>query len=65
MIDMKAKIIRKLYLIPGLITLVLGMETCSTEWLEPKPLSIFTPENAFVDSRGMYAALTACDASYP
>ena len=59
---MKAKIIRKLCLIPGLIAVVLGMETCSTDWLEPKPLSIFTPESAFVDARGMYAALTASDA---
>lgn len=59
---MKAKIIRKLYLIPGLITVVLGMETCTTAWLEPKPLSIFTPESAFTDARGMYAALTASDA---
>ncbi len=38
-----------------------GMISCSTDWLEPKPLSIFTPENAFVDSRGMYGALTACE----
>jgi starch-binding outer membrane protein, SusD/RagB family len=59
---MKAKIKRKLFLILGLIPVVLVMETCSTDWLEPKPLSIFTPENAFVDSRGMYAALTASDA---
>jgi hypothetical protein len=34
---------------------------CSDEWLKPKPLSIFTPENAFVDSRGLYGALTACE----
>lgn len=59
---MKAKIIRKLYLILGLVAVVLGMETCTTDWLEPKPLSIFTPENALVDSRGMYAALASCDA---
>ncbi len=39
----------------------LGMMSCSTDWLEPKPLSIFTPENAFVDTRGMYGALTACE----
>ncbi len=41
----------------------IGLNSCTTEWLEPKPLSIFTPENAFTDSRGMYAALTACDAN--
>ena len=43
--------------IPALIWLV----SCSEDWLTPKPLSIFTPENAFVDARGMYGALTACE----
>ncbi len=43
------------------IPLVLALVNCSDEWLKPKPLSIFTPENAFVDSRGMYGALTACE----
>ncbi len=43
------------------VPLTLVMTNCSEEWLEPKPLSIFTPENAFVDSRGMYGALTACE----
>lgn len=37
--------------------------SCSEEWLVPEPLSIFTPENAFVDARGMYGVLTACDKS--
>lgn len=44
-----------------LIPLTFWLMSCSEEWLEPKPLSIFTPENAFVDSRGMYGALTACE----
>jgi len=42
-------------------TLTIALVSCSEEWLEPKPLSIFTPENAFVDARGMYGALTACE----
>lgn len=52
---MKTQNIKALFI--GLIL----MMSCSTEWLEPKPLSLFTPENAFVDTRGMYGALTACE----
>jgi hypothetical protein len=40
---------------------ILGLNSCKEDWLETKPLSIFTPENAFVDARGMYGALTACE----
>jgi len=50
-------LLRKLLFVPLVFTLV----NCSDEWLTPKPLSIFTPENAFVDARGMYGALTACE----
>lgn len=35
--------------------------SCSDEWLEPKPLSMFTPESAFKDSRAMYAVLSTND----
>lgn len=44
-----------------LMVMVIGFDSCSSEWLEPKPLSIFTPENSLVDTRGMLAALTASD----
>jgi hypothetical protein len=43
------------------VSLILGTSSCNEEWLEPKPLSFFAPENALVDARGMYAALTACE----
>ena len=43
------------------LPIAMGMVNCSEDWLKPKPLSIFTPENAFVDARGMYGALTACE----
>ncbi|MEI6137903.1 MAG: RagB/SusD family nutrient uptake outer membrane protein [Mariniphaga sp.] len=43
------------------LPITMGMVNCSEDWLKPKPLSIFTPENAFVDARGMYGALTACE----
>ncbi len=43
------------------ILMLFGIMSCKKDWLETKPLSIFTPENAFVDSRGLYGALTACE----
>ena len=58
---MKTSYIKSLYIILLFIPLSLGLDSCNDEWLEPKPLSIFTPENAFVDSRGLYGALTACE----
>ncbi|MCE4563432.1 RagB/SusD family nutrient uptake outer membrane protein [Maribellus sp. CM-23] len=43
------------------IPMILWTTGCSDEWLEPKPLSFFAPENALIDAKGMYAALTACE----
>ncbi|MDR0371015.1 MAG: RagB/SusD family nutrient uptake outer membrane protein [Prevotellaceae bacterium] len=40
------------------LTLLAG---CDESWLDPKPLSFYTPENAYVDAKGMYSALTACE----
>lgn len=37
------------------------MSGCSDEWLEPKPLSFYTPENTYVDAAGFYAGLTTCE----
>lgn len=34
--------------------------SCKKEFLEPKPLSFFAPENAFIDAAGFDAALVAC-----
>ncbi len=45
----------------GYALLPLVLAACSKEWLKPKPLSIFTPETAFTDARGMMGALTACE----
>ena len=33
---------------------------CSDGWLETKPLSIYTPENSYVDAAGFESALGAC-----
>ena len=37
------------------------MWSCSDEFLEPKPLSVFTPENALTTVASMYNGLAACD----
>lgn len=34
---------------------------CSESWLEPQPLSFYTPENTYVDAEGFEAALAACE----
>jgi hypothetical protein len=36
------------------------MTSCKKEWLEPKPLSFFTPDNAYNDAAGLRAGLVAC-----
>lgn len=46
-----------------LVVFALFFTGCSEEWLEPKPLSIYTPENTFVDVKGMRAAIASCDAN--
>lgn len=44
----------------GVLALALSLSSCN-DWLEPKPLSFYTPENTYVDAAGLYAALTACE----
>lgn len=60
---MKTLNIKTLYRILFCTFIITVMSNCTKDWLTPKPLSIFTPENAFVDVRGVYGALTACDKS--
>lgn len=52
---------RKIYIYSFLtLGLILTSISCKEEFLEPKPLSFFAPENAFVDAAGFDAALVAC-----
>lgn len=44
-----------------LLLLIVAVSACSDGWLEPKPLSFYTPENTYVDADGFYAAITACE----
>ncbi len=44
----------------GLSTLLI-LNGCSDSWLEPEPLSFYTPDNTFVDGKGFESALAACE----
>ena len=46
-------------LLTGLILAV--APGCSEEWLDPKPLSFYTPENTYNEASGLWAALVACE----
>ena len=61
MIRMKTTKFKSNIILLLFVSLFLATSSCDDEWLEPKPLSFFAPENALVDARGMYAALTACE----
>src|SRR5690606_8919160 len=43
------------------LTLLLGVTSCQEEWLEPKPLSFFAPENTYNQASGLWGALVACE----
>lgn len=51
----------KISLSTGLVALMTVLSSCSDNWLEPKPLSFYTPENTYVDAEGFEAALVACE----
>jgi len=46
-------------LLTGLIIAVTS--GCNEDWLEPKPLSFYSPENTYNDASGLWAALVACE----
>ena len=37
------------------------LSSCDNSWLDPKPLSFFAPENTYVNSEGLEAALVAAE----
>ena len=51
---------KKKYIVLALATLPM-LNSCSESWLEPKPLSFYSPENTYVNAEGLYAALTASE----
>ena len=52
----------KKYKIISIVTLVMVLmwTSCSEDFLTPKPLSFYAPENTFIDEEGLNAALVAC-----
>ena len=42
------------------VTMVFLTTRCSEDFLEPKPLSIYAPENTFINAAALDAALVAC-----
>lgn len=52
----------KRYSIISILTVMMVFLTtrCSEDFLEPKPLSIYAPENTFVDADALNSALIAC-----
>ncbi|REG92835.1 RagB/SusD family nutrient uptake outer membrane protein [Algoriphagus antarcticus] len=46
-------------LLTGLIIAVTS--GCNEDWLEPKPLSFYSPENTYNEASGLWAALVACE----
>lgn len=39
---------------------IFSFYSCSDDWLDTKPLSIYTPENSYVDAAGFESTLGAC-----
>jgi starch-binding outer membrane protein, SusD/RagB family len=56
--DNKLKKISTLLMAVALTTVFMG---CSEEWLDPKPLSIYTPENSYNQASGLWSAMVACE----
>ena len=42
-------------------SVLLGLASCSDDWLKPKPLSFYAPENALTTADGMWAAIGTCE----
>lgn len=42
-------------------SVVITLSSCGDSWLDPKPLSFYSPENTLVDAKGMWAALGTCE----
>ena len=49
----------KRYLYLGLICFMFS--SCDKDWLDPKPLSFYTPENSYTSAESLMAALGACE----
>ena len=59
--NMKIKKVVNGRLLLTAIALLPAITSCSDSWLEPKPLSFYTPDNSYVNAEGFYSALTTCE----
>jgi hypothetical protein len=50
---------RKIIALSSMILILMGI-SCTEDFLTPKPLSFYAPENTFIDANGLNAALIAC-----
>ncbi len=48
---------RNIQILFALFALLLTQSSCDNEWLKPKPLSFFSPENVYVDKAGFESLL--------
>jgi hypothetical protein len=56
---MKQKLNRLTKYLASLAVVLLMTQSCNKDWLAPKPLSFFSPENTLVDEKGFNAGLAA------
>ncbi|MDY3070407.1 MAG: RagB/SusD family nutrient uptake outer membrane protein [Parabacteroides sp.] len=52
---------KNILLLAGSVLMLTQISSCSDSWLEPKPLSFYTPENSYINAEGLYGALTSCE----
>lgn len=52
---------KKILSLTVIVIVTLSLQSCSKDWLKPRPLSFFSPENTYVNEEGLYAAVTACE----
>lgn len=51
----------KKYKLYTILLSVLLLTNCSDSWLNPDPLSFYSPENTLIDKEGMLSTITSCD----
>ena len=42
-------------------SIIVATSGCNEDWLEPRPLSFYSPENTYNEASGLWAALVACE----
>lgn len=52
---------KRINIISGTLMAALALSSCNDKWLEPEPLSFYTPENTFVDADGFESVLGHCE----